>query len=180
MAVTAPSATWEVERTCRSCGQTKPPEQFVKSNQGYLRTCRACRRVQRREEYERKKAAGDPLTSSSARQKRADLRQRLGWKYVDDAPDPRPAALLVELLRYDRAYGLTFDQAWTDGVRFVLDRIRGPRSTEEREGWAEAFLATRTAWKAAWSRTEGGPGSGLTPALLDALSGERDSYERAG
>jgi hypothetical protein len=177
MAVTAPTPV-ETRRTCKVCCLTKPLDMFVKSKHGRLHTCQVCRRKQRRAEYERRKAAGDPLTSSTERQKRADLRQRLGHRHVDDAPDPQPARLLVELLRYDRAFGLDFNTAWSEGVAFVLERIRGPRSANEREGWAEAFNATRAAYEAAWRRVEGGPGSGLTPALLDALSGQRAAYER--
>jgi hypothetical protein len=173
MAITAPAPG---VRTCRHCGQTKPAPEFVKG----LNTCRTCRSAHRRADFERRRAAGDPLTSSTQRQKRAELRQRLGWREVEEAPDPAPARLLGELLRYDRDYGIDFTTAWTEDVQFVLDRVRGPRKTQERESWALAFQATRAAWESAWSGEAAGPGSSLSPALLAALSGERERHDQLG
>jgi hypothetical protein len=105
--------------------------------------------------------------SSTVREQRAALAEAYGHHLVDSAPNPSPARMLVELLAYDRRFGLAFDDAWPQDVEFVLDSLNGYRKVQERRDWAVAFQDTRTAWEAAWRRLPCGPGSGLTPALLD-------------
>jgi hypothetical protein len=109
--------------------------------------------------------------SSTVREQRAALAEAYGHHLVDSAPDPTPARMLVELLAYDRQFGLAFDDAWPQDVEFVLDSLSGYKKVRERRDWAEAFQATRAAWEAAWRRQPNGPGAALSPALLEALSG---------
>jgi hypothetical protein len=116
--------------------------------------------------------------SSTVRQQRADRAEAYGHNLVDHAPDPAPAKLLGELLRYDREFGVPFAEAWASSVEFVLERVSGRRNAQERASWAEAFRCTRSAWQAAWRGQTDGPGSTLTPVLLDAFSGEREACMR--
>jgi hypothetical protein len=82
----------------------------------------------------------------------------------------------VELLRYDRAFGLDFESAWSEGVEFVLERVEGRYAAREREQWRIAFESQRAAWEAAWRRVDG-PGAKLSPALLDTVGGKRNDIE---
>lgn len=85
------------------------------------------------------------------------------------APIDDPVALLRELMADDRADGRTFEQAWSENVTYVLERVRTKRL------WREVFNGTEAAWRAAWYG-QAGPGSSLNPDLLDdsrRVSGHR-------
>lgn len=167
-------------RTCKVCGETKPLDLFTRTNPSadvqphYLRTCRLCRNAERAEYARRRRREAGESSSSTVREQRARVRSAYGHALVDSAPDPWVPRLLHELLRDSQRIGLPFDVAWSDDLEFVLARIQHRHARAERESWREAFEATRDAWEAAWSN-EPGPGWQLNPALIDQLSGERDT-----
>jgi len=126
MATTAPVAPTDLEaelRVCTTCGTPKPLEAFVRDKNvsgGRLHRCKACKNLQRREQY-----GTGRIASSTGRQERADRRRQLGELFVEQAPDPQPARLLVELLRDSRRAGLGFDEAWAEDVAWTLEQIEG-------------------------------------------------------
>jgi hypothetical protein len=161
MAITAPEV--EALRTCKTCGEEKPLDQFVRNGGNHLHRCKDCRNGARRQSDAARKARGDRITSSSVRARVAERSRRLGLLEIEQAPDPYPAQLLHELLREDRdRWGLDFEEAWADDTAFALSQIR---SRPLRQDWAAAFDATRAAWEAAWHRQ--GPRLSLAPSLLD-------------
>lgn len=95
-------------------------------------------------------------TSSTQREHRNELNYRFGHRLIDMAPDHRPAVRLRQELARDRAAGLTFDQVWLDDVDYVIDtyRRRGRLSATDADQWRTAFLATESAWRSAYNRTE--------------------------
>lgn len=169
----------EVEtRVCKVCHQVLALDLFVKAKggSGRLFTCRACRRRQRREAHHRQVAAGIELSSSCKRQALSDRRTRLGWREFAAAPNPAPARDLAELLAYDRAYGLSFEESWGEDVEWVLERIAGQGSIIDREEWAEAFTWAKPFFAAGYSG-QPVPG-GLSPTMLDVLSESRRRDEQ--
>lgn len=164
MAITTPE---QLElRTCNRCNTPKSLDDFPVVNGQYLRFCQTCHLAARRARYARMKDQG--TSSSTQRQKRTELRRRLGHDLYEQTPDPQPARLLVDCLIDSRRLGLTFEEAWSDDVEFVLERF----TLHAREQWADAFAATRPAYEAAWSNTPG-PGMRLSVALLDGFDSER-------
>lgn len=129
------SVTAEITRVCRACEVEKPLEDFVKNKSRRLHFCRPCQAAKKRAYEARLRAAGVHVPTTQERVAIAARRRRLGEEFVDNAPDPQPARLLVELLRYDRAYGLDFDTAWAEGTEWVLERVEGRCVLREREGW---------------------------------------------
>jgi hypothetical protein len=170
------SVTAEITKVCRVCEDEKPLDEFVKSRGVRLRVCKVCSNAQKRAREVRLRAAGVHVPTSQERLAIAARRRRLGEEFVTNAPDPQPARLLVELLRYDRAFGLDFESAWSEGAEFVLERVSGRCAAREREEWRIAFESQRNAWEAAWRRVDG-PGVRLSPALLDAVAGKRSDIE---
>lgn len=161
----------EIERTCKVCDAVRPLGEFpLCGKNSRLRKCRRCHNAERAAANRRRRGAGEPLTSSTERERRARTRAAYGHDFVDAAPDASPAALLRELLAEDRASGWDFDRAWQENVEFVLAR----NVKAERESWREALEATRAAWRAAHDRA---PGTGfqLTGALMDEPAGDRVS-----
>jgi hypothetical protein len=86
----------------------------------------------------------------------------LGHREVELAPDRRPAVRLRLALLESRRLGLTFAQAWPEDVRCALRGLVG----RERDGWAEAFEATRTNWAATYTAEDERGHCGLHPSLL--------------
>lgn len=158
---------------CKHCGGHFPWELMVKNRKspsGVLRTCLPCHRAQGAAYYRARRDAGDQSSSSSVREQLARMREAYGHKLIDTAPDPQPARLLAELLRADRdIYRMSFEEAFPEGVEFVLERVDGKDLLRERDEWREALVSQRAAWEAAWERRPG-PGSGLNVALLDGLA----------
>jgi hypothetical protein len=88
--------------------------------------------------------------------------------------DPWPARMLRELMSYDRAFGLGFDEAFDEDSEFVCARVGNPL---ERKQWSQAFASTRSTWAAAWAGVDG-PGSRLSDDLADEDTQARASAER--
>ena len=170
------SATAESTRVCRACEVEKPLEDFVKSRASRLSLCQSCSNARKRARGPQLRAAGVHVPTTMERLAIAARRRRLGEEFVTNAPDPQSARLLVELLRYDRAFGLDFYSAFAEGTEWVLERIDGRHAAREREQWACAFEATRDAYRAAWYRVDG-PGAKLSPTLLDAVAAGRPAIE---
>jgi hypothetical protein len=164
-------------RTCRVCTETKPLDQFVRTNGGgFLHKCRPCRNTERSAEYHRRLVERDPrLSSSTVREKQARMREALGHNFVRYAPDPAIPRLLGDCLRDSRRVGLPFAVAWSEDVEFVIARIRarGGGIEAERVSWREAFEDTRAKWQASYNRVDDGPSCRLDHALADELAGER-------
>jgi hypothetical protein len=157
-------------RVCRICGLTKPLAEFPRTKDSitgqplFLRRCRPCHRVRKAERDRQRREAGDVPSSSTERERRARIRRAFGHDFVEGAPDPAPARLLVDLLREDRdRWRFDFDGAWREDVDFVLAQVD---RDAERTAWREVFQSTRAAWEAAWSGEPApGPGWSLSPAL---------------
>jgi hypothetical protein len=97
-------------RECRHCHNTLPLSEFDRRpgrDGDHLHTCNPCR-----VELARARKSRMRRDSSTERQQRADIREGLGHKHVEDAPDPAPARLLA------RTHGLR------PGLRARCDRPR--------------------------------------------------------
>lgn len=167
-------------RTCRKCDERKPLDQFVKTGKGYrLHTCKTCRNAQRAAQGRRRRAAGEVLSSSTEREARARMRAAFGHRHVEEAPNPAPARLLVDLLRDSRRVGMSFAEAWSEDVEFVLARIRSRSPGAERESWREAFESTRANWEASYNRVKA-PDTGLDVGMVAEPSGDRSDLVMLG
>lgn len=91
-----------------------------------------------------------PTTSSTDRQRLADQNRRLGHSVVNHAPDNGPAIRLRAMLEQDRKMGISFDPAWSNGVELVVGSLDGMNADQ----WREAFMATKTAWRSGFDRSE--------------------------
>lgn len=76
------------------------------------------------------------------------------------APIPSPPELLRELLSEDRADGLSFDQAWSEELEYVLHH------TSQRSSWRRILEDTRDQWRECWDNLPG-PLEGLSLDLAD-------------
>ncbi|HEY5342712.1 MAG TPA: hypothetical protein VIJ66_03530 [Solirubrobacteraceae bacterium] len=133
---------------CRACDGEFPASRMAKSHKrGALIIYGACL----------------GCTNARKRARERDERSENGRLIEEvNAPDPSPCRLLADLLREDRdRWHFDFEQAWTEDLRFVLERIANPH---QRTSWREVLTSTRDAWAAAWAN-EPGPGSQLTPTL---------------
>jgi hypothetical protein len=177
MAITAPAPEdTTATRTCKTCGEEKGLDAFVKTNggSGRLHKCKACRSVERKRDYfQGLRATGDRRANSGYRDHRARMNTLYGHHEVRRAPDPAPAALLCELLADSRRCGLTFEEAFAEDCTYAVE---GLRRRAVREDWLEAFSGVEPAWRAAYERLPG-PGAGLSPALLDAVSQSADGRD---
>ena len=79
-----------------------------------------------------------------------------------EPPDPKPAALVRQVLAYDRRLGISFTEAWDDG----LDAIDGlDIGADDRLRWTTALNQTQHAWASAYRH--GGEPTALDRTLLD-------------
>jgi hypothetical protein len=149
---------------CKACGGRFPPERMSKSRRRgglvvYGR-CLRCTAAGKRAQERRLQAAPRGLSGA--------LVEPVAQS------DPSPARLLGELMSYDRAFGLGFDEAFDEDIEFVCARVGNPL---ERKQWAEAFASTRHAWSAAWAGADG-PGWRLSDDLADEDTQAHAAAER--
>lgn len=117
-------------RVCRSCGAEKAIRWFRAYGRGgeaYSPICSSCRWARDKRWHE-----------GEAEREAAERQARIDQEFIDRAPDPTPAILLVQKLRALRSEGFEFEEAFPMAREGVWADCSLP--LDEQRDWDEVFV----------------------------------------